>query len=253
MKNDPTISLVADLLAQSPDTVVLTGAGISTEAGIPDFRGKNGIYKQIGEDKVYSIINIQTFWRDPELFYAFYRKYFRLPDVPPSKAHLTLAQMEREGIIKAIVTQNVDGLHQKAGSRNVVAIHGSRSRYICTNAECDQVFSAEYVENYPQTVPRCGKCGHILKPDVVLFGEHIKDYMPAWEIIMNASALLIIGTSLTVYPLAGFVKEFSEHNKNIVIINKGPTQMDDLALYKIEAYHTGYILEEINQLIKARG
>lgn len=251
MRNDP-INLVADLLAESPNTVVLTGAGISTEAGIPDFRGQNGIYTKLGEDRVYNIINIQTFLRDPELFYNFYRKYFKLPNVPPSKAHLTLAQMEKEGIVKAIVTQNVDGLHQKAGSRNVVAIHGSRSRYVCTNAECDEVFSAEYVENYPQIVPRCGKCGKILKPDVVLFGEPIMDYIQAWEIIMNASALLVIGTSLTVYPLAGFVKEFSEHNENIVIINKGATQMDDLALYKIEAYHTGDILEKISNLIKSR-
>lgn len=246
---DKKIKLVADLLSESPNTVVVTGAGISTEAGIPDFRGKEGVYTKLGEDKVVSIINIRTFLRDPELFYDFYRQYFRLPDVPPAKAHSVLAAMENQRLIKAIVTQNVDGLHQKAGSRNVVAIHGSRSRYVCTNAECNEVYPAAYVENYPETVPRCSKCRQILKPDVVLFGEPIMDYVPAWEVIMNASALLVIGTSLAVYPLAGFVQEFSEHNENIIIINKGETQLDYLALYKIEAEHTGDTLEEIHRLL----
>jgi len=249
--DESKLNLISGILANSKHTVVVTGAGISTEAGIPDFRGKEGIYTKLGEDKVTSIINIQTFRKDPQLFYSFYRKYFTLPKVPPSKVHKILAQMEETGRIKAIVTQNVDGLHQKAGSQRVIAVHGTRSKYICTDQRCQKVYNADYVSEYPQTVPLCSECGSILKPDVVLFGEPIKQFIDAENAIMNASVLLVIGTSLAVYPLAGFVREFGVLYKNLIIINKGPTELDHEALIKLDVDNTGDTLEEINNRISS--
>jgi NAD-dependent deacetylase len=244
---DHKLKEIANLMVKSKNTVVVTGAGISTEAGIRDFRGKDGIYTQLGEAYVTGIIHINTFRRDPEKFYAFYRKYFTLPKVRPSLAHEILAEMERNNRIQAIVTQNVDGLHQKAGNQKVFAIHGSRSRYICTGDECTCFYDADYVENYPEVVPRCSVCGSVLKPDVVLFGENIKEYGSAYDAVMGASLLLVIGTSLAVYPIAGFVREYALAQGKMIIINKGPTELDSLALIKIDVENTGETLKKINR------
>lgn len=243
------IEKMAQTLASSPNTVVITGAGISTEAGIPDFRGKNGIYRKLGEDKVMGIININTFKNKPDLFYEFYNQYFIFPSVEPSKAHYVLAEMERKGRIKGVVTQNIDGLHEKAGSRRVVAIHGNAAKYICTNRSCGETFSKEQVMGKGTLVPSCDLCGSILKPDVVLFGEPIKYFGDAQEMIISARTLLVIGSSLTVYPLAGFVKAMSTVYQDLLIINRGPTQMDHAALVKIDGAHTGNTLEKIDRLL----
>jgi len=239
----------AAVLRSSHNTVVVTGAGISTEAGIPDFRGEKGIYRTLGEDRVMSIINISTFHSDPERFYQFYRKYFIFPPVEPSPAHYTLADMEKKGRVKAIVTQNIDGLHQKAGSKNVIPIHGNADRFICTRNRCARYYSTDQVREIKDIVPTCPQCGSILKPDVVLFGEAIHNYVDARERIMSARVLVVIGSSLTVYPLAGFVKEFSTFYQDLIIINKGPTYLDHAALIKIEVgeMSTGEILQKINQ------
>lgn len=237
---------IVRLLRNSRNTVVVTGAGISTEAGIPDFRGENGIYRNLGERKVMSLLNIESFRRNPEAFYEFYRQYFIFPQVEPSKAHLTLAAMEQRGIIKAIVTQNIDNLHQRAGSKRVIAVHGNAERYICVNRNCRSVYDPEYVKQFPQIVPTCEICGSILKPDVVLFGEQIQNYTGAREAILRSSVLVVIGSSLAVYPLAGFVKEFSTILQDLIIINKGRTEMDHAAVVKLESTNTGDILEEIS-------
>lgn len=244
---------VVSVLANSSNTIVVTGAGISTEAGIPDFRGQDGIYRKLGEDKVMNIININTFNRDPEAFYDFYRQYFVFPPSEPGKAHRILADMEKKGRVKGIVTQNIDSLHEKAGSRKVVAIHGTADRYICRNRGCQGVYDQKCIDNCDDVVPRCEKCGSILKPDVVLFGENIKDYVAARDMIMGAQVLMVIGSSLTVYPLAGFVKEFSTFYQDLIIINKGRTQLDHAALVKIDGGHTGDTLEEINRQMDLRG
>jgi len=224
----------------------VTGAGISTEAGIPDFRGEKGIYRTLGEDRVMRIINIDAFYRQPEVFWEFYRRYFDFPAVEPSLAHKLLARMEQKGIIKGIVTQNIDGLHEKAGSKNVIAVHGTADRYVCTNRKCGRVYDAGYVRDFGQVVPTCSKCGGVIKPDVVLFGEAIQNYMDARQLIMEAKVLVVIGSSLTVYPLAGFVKEFSSFYQDLIIINKGPTHLDHAALVKLEVENsTGEILQEI--------
>lgn len=243
------IGRVVELLSRSTNTVVVTGAGISTEAGIPDFRGEKGIYRQLGENKVMGIINIDFFRRNPEDFYSFYRKYFMFPPVDPSKAHYVLAEMETSLKIKTIVTQNIDNLHQKAGSKQVIPIHGNAEKFICTNRSCRNIHDSNYVESFKDPVPRCSRCDSILKPDVVLFGEQIKNYFDAREKILQAQVLMVIGSSLTVYPLAGFVKEFSTFTQEMIIINKGRTQMDHAATVKLDSENTGDILEEINRQI----
>jgi NAD-dependent deacetylase len=247
------IDKVVNVLAHSRNTVAVTGAGISTEAGIPDFRGKDGIYTKLGENRVMNIINIHAFNQNPAEFYDFHRKYFSFPPVEPSKAHKVLAEMEKKGRLKGIVTQNIDGLHEKAGSKNVVAIHGNSNRYICMNSGCQALHDREYADKYQGPVPLCEKCGGVLKPDVVLFGENIKNYNQAYEMIISAQVLLVIGSSLTVYPLAGFVKEFSTFYQDLIIINKGRTQLDHAALVKIDGGHTGDTLEEINRQMDLRG
>lgn len=247
MKN-ANIERAVSVLANSNNTVVVTGAGISTEAGIPDFRGEKGIYRTLGEDRVMRIINIDAFHRQPEVFWGFYRQYFDFPPVEPSQAHKMLAQMEQKGRVKAVVTQNIDGLHNQAGSKKVIAVHGTADRFVCTGSKCRAVYESGYVRDYPQTVPLCSECGGVLKPDVVLFGEPIQNYMDARQLIMDARVLVVIGSSLTVYPLAGFVKEFSTFYQDMIIINKGPTAMDHAALVRIEVEtSTGAILEEIDR------
>lgn len=239
------IEKIATMLKLSKNTVVVTGAGISTEAGIPDFRGTNGIYRMLGEDRVMGIINIDFFRQSPHEFYAFYRKYFAFPPFKPSKAHQMLAAMESRGLIKAIVTQNIDNLHQQAGSKRVIAIHGTADRYLCTNPGCDGVYDQAYVDAVAGVVPYCNQCGTLLKPDVVLFGEPIQHFGAAQEAILQARLLIVIGSSLTVYPLAGFVKEFSTFTQDLVIINKGYTHLDHAATVKIDTDRTGVLLESI--------
>lgn len=244
------IEKLIQLMQQSKNTVVVTGAGISTEAGIPDFRGENGIYRQIGEDRVMSIININFFQRHPEEFYDFYRQYFTFPQVEPSKAHYMLAELEKKNRIHAVVTQNIDNLHQRAGSRNVIPVHGNAEQFVCTGRACHHTYSRDIMDKYPEGIPRCPECGGIIKPDVVLFGEQIQNYMLAREYILNAHLVIVIGSSLTVYPLAGFVREFCTFTQDLVIINKGPTQMDHAAQLKIDTGSTGDILEKVNQSLK---
>ncbi|MDD2509964.1 MAG: Sir2 family NAD-dependent protein deacetylase [Syntrophomonas sp.] len=246
------IDRVVEILDRSRNTVVVTGAGISTEAGIPDFRGSEGIYRKLGENRVMNIINIDFFRNNPLEFYKFYREYFIFPPVEPGKAHHMLAEMEREGIIKTIVTQNIDNLHQIAGSKKVIPIHGNGARFLCLERNCRSVHDSSYVNKYPEIIPRCSQCGGILKPDVVLFGEHIKNYTDAMDRILGARVLLVIGSSLTVYPLAGFVKEFSTFTQYLIIINKGPTPLDHVAVVKLHDGNTGELLEEILEKIKKR-
>lgn len=240
---------IAKLIKNSNYTTVVTGAGISTEAGIADFRGENGIYRQLGEDRVMNIINIDFFNRHPDKFYEFYRKYFNFPAVEPGKAHFMLAEMERKGFINAVVTQNIDNLHQKAGNKNVIPIHGNAEQFKCTKRSCQKYYDSKYVRNYKGQVPTCSECGGILKPDVVLFGENIDNYMDAHESIMAARLLIVIGSSLTVYPLAGFVKEFSTFKQDLVIINKGFTHLDHAATVRVDAENTGLFLEEVNEYL----
>ncbi len=247
---DRDVNCMVELMRHSHNTVVVTGAGISTEAGIPDFRGPNGIYRQLGENRVMSIINIDFFRQSPQEFYKFYRQHFAFPAVEPSIAHVVLAEMEKKGLIRAIVTQNIDNLHQKAGSKNVLPIHGNADQYVCTNHACQAVFNQKVIDKCPEIVPRCSQCGSILKPNVVLFGELIQHFSQAQAAILNARLLLVIGTSLTVYPLAGFVKEFSTFTQDLIIINQGYTPMDHAATIKIDTSKTGDFLSAVLQCLQ---
>ena len=240
-----SINQIASLMANSKKTVIVTGAGISTEAGIPDFRGENGIYRKLGEDRVMELIHIDSFRRHPERFYDFYRKHFVYSQVEPSKAHYLLAELEARGYIHSIVTQNIDNLHQKAGSKNVIPVHGNADNFICMNQKCRLVYASETVLHQDNLVPHCLECGSILKPDVVLFGENIYNYMDAQDSILSAQMIIVIGSSLTVYPLAGFVRAFDSFTQDLVIINKGPTNMDHAAKIKIDTGTTGHVLEKI--------
>ena len=247
-----TVQQAATMIKASPNTVVVTGAGISTEAGIPDFRGKNGIYRKLGEDRVMEIINISFFRSHPEQFYEFYREYFSFPQVEPARAHYLLAAMEQKGLVKTIVTQNIDYLHQKAGSRRVIAIHGNGGQFACQNRSCNTIIPADEVDLFDgRPVPLCPLCHSLLKPDVVLFGENIQNYHDAYEAIMGAKLIIVIGSSLTVYPLAGFVREFNNFTQDLMIINKGTTALDHAAQLKIDTDNTGDLLEEILNLIEA--
>jgi len=249
--NFEQIEQLAKIIKKADSTVAVTGAGISTEAGIPDFRGPDGIYTKMGgEAKVMSLISIDAFRRDPAKFYDFHWKRFDFPPVAPCKAHTVLVDMEKAKLIKGIVTQNIDGLHQKAGSKNIIPFHGNADQYICTS--CSKLYGSDHAKAAAPGIPFCEACGGVLKPNIVLFGESISNFGPAYEMIMDAGCLLVIGTSLNVYPLAGLVAEYSALHRNMIIINRGPTQLDSAAAFKIEVNEDetlGAIMEEIYKAV----
>lgn len=211
----------------SDSIVFFGGAGVSTESGIPDFRSQDGLYSQQWKYPPETIISRSFFDANPVEFYRFYREKLIIKNIEPNTAHFQLAKMEEKGKLKAVVTQNIDGLHQKAGSRNVFELHGSTLRNFCMDCgtEYDINFIAES-ENSPDKLPRCAKCGGLVKPDVVLYEESLDQNVinGAVNAIKNADTLIIGGTSLVVYPAAGLIDYF--RGKNIVLINKSATAGD---------------------------
>lgn len=211
----------------SDSIVFFGGAGVSTESGIPDFRSQDGLYSQQWKYPPETIISRGFFDANPVEFYRFYREKLIIKNIEPNTAHFQLAKMEEKGKLKAVVTQNIDGLHQKAGSKNVFELHGSTLRNFCMNcgAEYGINFIAES-ENSPDKLPRCTKCGGLVKPDVVLYEESLDQNVinGAVNAIKNADTLIIGGTSLVVYPAAGLIDYF--RGKNIVLINKSATAGD---------------------------
>ncbi|MBR5090990.1 MAG: NAD-dependent protein deacylase [Ruminiclostridium sp.] len=211
---------------------VFTGAGISCPSGIPDFRSADGIYNEKTGNKYTpeQIISHTVFMREPELFFEFYKDKMLYPDAKPNDAHIYFAELEKQGKQVSVVTQNIDGLHQAAGSTEVIELHGSVHRNYCM--ECRKFYDMAYVKNSPG-IPRCS-CGGIVKPDVVLYEEPLDETAPyrAIEKISEAETLIIIGTSLIVYPAASYVRYF--RGKNLVLLNKSSTSYDssaDLAIY----------------------
>ncbi len=205
--------------------VFFGGAGVSTESGIPDFRSVDGLYNQKFEYPPETIISHSFYKRDPSYFFRFYREKMLPLGFEPNIAHWTLARWEEEGRLSAVVTQNIDGLHQKAGSKQVFELHGSVLRNYCTR--CGKFFTAEYVRDAAD-VPMCG-CGGIVKPDVVLYEEGLdSDTLDgAIEAIQDADLLIVAGTSLTVYPAAGLIRYFK--GDHLVLINRDPTPYDHMA------------------------
>lgn len=210
----------------SSNIVFFGGAGVSTESGIPDFRSVDGLYNQEYDYPPETIISHSFYRSNPEEFYRFYRNKMLCLDAEPNQAHKKLAELEVQGKLKGIVTQNIDGLHQKAGSKKVLELHGSVHRNYCTR--CGKFFDAEYILN-ADGVPRCNDCSGIIKPDVVLYEESLDQgiMQEAVRLISEADVLIIGGTSLVVYPAAGLINYY--RGSKLILINKSATGMDSSA------------------------
>lgn len=214
------------IIAESDRIVFFGGAGVSTESGIPDFRSVDGLYHQKYDYPPETILS-HTFWEThPEEFYRFYRDKLIVRGAKPNAAHLRLAKLEREGKLKAVITQNIDGLHQAAGSQKVYELHGSTLRNYCVN--CGAFYGVDFIAN-STGVPRCPKCGGIVKPDVVLYEESLDEQTIAGSVkaIRSADMLIVAGTSLTVYPAAGLINYY--RGSRLVLINRDETPYDDRA------------------------
>ena len=212
------VKALEDIIAKSSSIVFFGGAGVSTESGIPDFRSVDGLYHQKYDYPPETILS-HTFWEEnPEEFYRFYRDKLIVKGAKPNAAHLRLAKLEQQGKLRAVVTQNIDGLHQAAGSKTVYELHGSTLRNYCE--KCGKFYDVSYIK-HSQGVPHC-TCGGRIKPDVVLYEEGLdeKTLYRAVEYIQEADVLIIAGTSLAVYPAAGLVRYYRGHK--LVVINKTP-------------------------------
>ena len=219
------VEKLQELVDQYDRIVFFGGAGVSTESKIPDFRSTDGLYNQQYAYPPETILSHTFYMRRPEEFYRFYRNKMLFPDAEPNRAHKALAKLEQEGRLRAVITQNIDGLHQKAGSREVLELHGSVLRNYCT--KCGKFYGLEAVLE-SEGVPRC-ICGGVIKPDVVLYEEGLDQHtlQKAVYYISNADVLIIGGTSLTVYPAAGLIDYY--WGKKLVLINKSVTPMDSRA------------------------
>ena len=219
------IEYLQKLIDESNYIVFFGGAGVSTASGIPDFRSKDGLYNQKFKYPPEVMLSSAFFYANTEEFYKFYKDKFNLLKFKPNIVHKYLYELEKRGKLKAIVTQNIDGLHTKAGNKNVYEIHGTIYKYHCI--KCNREYDAEYVFK-EGGIPTC-KCGGIIKPNVVLYGESLPEcYSEALYHIIHADLLIVAGTSLNVYPAAGMLEYFRGHH--LVIINRSPTQYD----YKAE-------------------
>lgn len=230
-----------DIIKSSKRAVFFGGAGVSTESGIPDFRSADGIYMMNYRYPPEEILSHMFFMQHTEEFYEFYRKHLCSKGVEPNAAHLKLAELERAGILAAVVTQNIDGLHTKAGSKTVYELHGSKLRNHCM--KCGKFYDADYVFG-SEGVPKCS-CGGVIKPDVVLYQEALDEDTVdgAIRAIKDADTLIVAGTSLTVYPAASFIRYFK--GNDLIIINRDPTAQDgsfDLVIHD----SVGKVLSKIN-------
>ena len=237
------IKQLKELIEESKYIVFLGGAGVSTESGIPDFRSGAGIYNTESGTKYrpIDIIAHDFFMEHPEDFYDFYKRKLIYPDARPNKAHKALVRLERQGKLKAIITQNIDNLHQEAGSKCVIELHGSVYRNYCM--DCGKKFNIEYIASQ-EGVPHCDKCGGIVRPDIVLYEENLEheNVDNAIKAVKKCDLMIIAGTSLTVYPAATFA-QFLKHDR-IVIINKSSTYMDLKALLTIHD-NVGEVLDKV--------
>ena len=217
---------LAERIGRAKSVVFFGGAGVSTASGIPDFRSEDGLYHQKFKYPPEEMLSHEFYLTHTEEFFDFYRTRMIALDAKPNQAHHKLAELEREGKLTAVVTQNIDGLHQAAGSRRVFELHGSVHRNVCQR--CGHVYSAEWIMG-TTGVPRCEECGGRIKPDVVLYGESLdeKTLVGAAEAIQSCDMLIVGGTSLVVYPAAGLVQYFQ--GDDLVIVNKQPTPQDGAA------------------------
>lgn len=222
---EDSVKKLKEIIDNSDNIVFFGGAGVSTESNIPDFRSTDGLYNQTYKYPPETILSHSFYVRNTEEFYRFYKDKMLYLDAKPNKAHLKLAEWEKSGKLKAVITQNIDGLHQAAGSKKVYELHGSVLRNYCT--KCGKFFSAQYILE-SDGVPKC-ECGGVIKPDVVLYEEGLDNEVMrnAISAIANADVLIIGGTSLAVYPAAGLI-DYYRGNK-LVLVNKSTTPMDSRA------------------------
>lgn len=217
------------MLNSSNNIVFFGGAGVSTESSIPDFRSETGLYKTINNYsyKPEVMLSHSFFINHPEDFFDFYKHKMIYKDAKPNPAHYALSKLEQKGNLKAVITQNIDGLHQAAGSKNVLELHGSVHRNYCM--KCKKEYTLDYILNNSSTIPTCEECGGIVRPDVVLYEENLNMNVlnKAIKYIEQADMLIVGGTSLVVYPAAGLVQYYS--GNKLVLINKDSTPYDDRA------------------------
>ncbi len=218
-----------DIILNSPSTVFFGGAGVSTESGIPDFRSKDGLYNQkdVNFEKYEPeyLLSHSCLYNEPEVFFEFYRQKLDTSGCEPNTCHKVLAQMEEMGLLKCIITQNIDGLHQRAGSKNVLEIHGTTARTYCS--KCKKEFPARYIFESKDKIPRC-ECGGVVRPDVTLYEENLpKAFDDAFHEVSTSACLIVGGTSLSVFPAANLVSYFT--GSHLIIINNQETAYDSFA------------------------
>ncbi len=240
MTTEERIAQLKEYVLGGNNIVFFGGAGVSTESGIPDFRSTDGLYHQEWKYPPETILSHSFFVQNPAEFYRFYKKKMLCLDARPNAAHRKLVELEEQGKLMAVVTQNIDGLHQLAGSKNVYELHGSVHRNYCQ--KCNRFYNAEYMLE-AEGVPRC-ECGGLIKPDVVLYEEGLDSHtiQGAVEAISHADLLIIGGTSLAVYPAAGLIDYFT--GKHLVVINRAATPRDGNADLLIQA-NIGEVLSGI--------
>ena len=240
-----------EYIEESNNIVFFGGAGVSTESGIPDFRSKDGLYNQhdVQFDRYEPeyILSRECLYTNPKVFYEFYRQKMDTRNIEPNITHKVLAKMEEIGKLKAIVTQNIDGLHQKAGSKNVFEIHGTTQRNYCS--KCKKEYHSDFLFDTKETIPKC-ECGGLIRPDVTLYGENLPNdaVNGAIRAIRDAEMLIIGGTSLKVYPAANYISYFS--GRHLVIINREKIQVlmnEDTDLTIVDSL--GNVFSEIDKWI----
>ena len=219
------VNKLKKMIDESNNIVVFTGAGISTDSGLKDFRSKDGLYSKKSKYPAEYMLSSSCFYNDPEAFYEYYKNNFNCLDIIPNISHMYLKKLEDNGKLKAIITQNIDGLHTKAGNKIVYEVHGTIYKNHCL--KCHKEYSPEYIFN-SEGIPKC-TCGEIIKPDVVLYGESLPEiaYLNSIDAISKADMVIVIGSSLTVEPAASMIRLFN--GKYLVIINKDKTPFDYMA------------------------
>lgn len=240
------IQQLQDMIDQSQNIVFFGGAGVSTESNIPDFRSSDGIYSvKLGRHfTAEQLVSHTMFERYPQEFFDFYKKYLLYPDAKPNAAHAYLAHLEKTGKLKAVVTQNIDSLHEMAGSKNVLKLHGSADRNFCQG--CQRFYDLAAFLALPGTVPYCPDCGGMIKPDVTLYEEPLdmEVFQQAAQAIQQADLIIIGGTSLVVYPAASLIQYFT--GKHLVVINKTSIPQDNQADVVIEG-KIGQVFSQLRQ------
>ena len=237
---------VKRIVDEAENIVFFGGAGVSTDSGIPDFRGSDGLYTDAEnmDEAPETILSHNYLLRNPEPFYSYYKTHMIYPYAEPNDAHYSLAKLEQSGKLSAIITQNIDGLHQAAGSQNVIELHGSVLRNYCIR--CGENHSLSHILDSEQ-IPRCKKCNGMVRPDVVLYGESLDNeaFSRAEEAIYNADVLIVGGTSLTVHPASSLVDAFE--GEHLIIINRTPTPYDGYAEFVIRESIAAVLSSLVNE------